>query len=467
MRTDKVASRKGAHERELTGHNSRGDDTGELARVGTGLIHVGSLNSEHLKTSTLSRKDGTSSDGSDLEGRHVDGHVEVLSVVDGLHKSHAGGRLDVLGGVLSTGKEESGNDVGSMGVESSERTSHGGTDKVLGVVDVADVSDSGLENALHDISGDDDLSHDRLATALDPVDGTGLLVGTHVSREGEDLEGEARRELVEGLVDSLGDHVHAHGVTGAAAEAKVDEAASVNDLDALETSEARGGVEPRGNLFKVLVNEGLDLGGDTHVGDLEDRGAGDSVSGDFSLGTSGERDGLASTGGTGDQGTLGGGERNVELLVIDNEGSGNTDGDGDVSDDVLSALSVNDVVVVVLVGELLKRGSNLLLDDAAADLDSTLKVTDLRLELEEAELASANRVDEFGIREVGVRSGGRLGTVHINVNGSLGSLLTGSRGLGTGQRRGSAEGVQLGSRAGSLGNETREHCVLKRGKFDS
>jgi hypothetical protein len=78
---DKMAGSEGAQERELPGHDSRGNDPSERLSVLAGLARVGSLDSEHLEDSLLWGEDGASTHCSDLDARHVDSHQEIFTAI--------------------------------------------------------------------------------------------------------------------------------------------------------------------------------------------------------------------------------------------------------------------------------------------------------------------------------------------------------------------------------------------------
>ena len=101
-----------------------------------------------------------------------------------------------------------------MSIETTDTAGHSTPDQVLFLVEVAQILNSSLEYLLDDLAWDDGLSDDALATSLDPVDRSGLLVRAIVARERED--GHMRELLThdsKSLFDTLGDHVHAHSVT--------------------------------------------------------------------------------------------------------------------------------------------------------------------------------------------------------------------------------------------------------------
>lgn len=74
-----------------------------------------------------------------------------------------------------------------MRVETTNRSSHGGANEILLLVEVDEVSDGRLENRLDDRTRDDGLGDNGLAAALDPVDRGRLLVGAIVARKSKNL----------------------------------------------------------------------------------------------------------------------------------------------------------------------------------------------------------------------------------------------------------------------------------------
>ena len=94
--------------------------------------------------------------------------------------------------------------------------------------------DSGLEDFLDDGGRDGGLDDDGAAAPLNPVDRRGLLVAAQIAAQAEHLhvvEADAC-ELLEHRRHALGDHVHAHGVAGEAAEARVGVESGDSDVDA-------------------------------------------------------------------------------------------------------------------------------------------------------------------------------------------------------------------------------------------
>src|SRR5690606_36065477 len=132
---------------------------------------------------------------------------------------------------------------------------------------------------------------------------------------------------------------------------------------------------------------GLQNGGSTHAV-LDDLGAGPSTLGDR----------LAASGGAGDQSPLGRGHGDVELLAVDQQRSGDPAGDGHDTDDILTALSVDGLVVVAEPGrgEVRQALAGAALDDLPADTDRSLQVAlGGLLDRMELDLAAEDSLDEL------------------------------------------------------------------------
>ena len=166
-----------------------------------------------------------------------------------LHQSDTVRTLDVLSRILTTSQEDSSQDVCSVSVESSDTSSHGGTDQVLLDVDLDQTLDSGLQDGLDDLARNDSLSDNGLATTFDPVDGSGLLVGTVVTREGEDdHSGELELHASQSGLGTLGNHVHTHSVTGLGSESDVKSTSSHGNLYLAQLGETGCLLESLGNM---------------------------------------------------------------------------------------------------------------------------------------------------------------------------------------------------------------------------
>lgn len=77
MRFHEVTRSKRRAEREFASEHARGDDLGELLRVGAGGGGVGAADAEHFEHGGLGLEDGAAADGADFDGGHGDGDLEV------------------------------------------------------------------------------------------------------------------------------------------------------------------------------------------------------------------------------------------------------------------------------------------------------------------------------------------------------------------------------------------------------
>ncbi|GKT97124.1 hypothetical protein Ct61P_14974 [Colletotrichum tofieldiae] len=348
--------------------------------------------------------------------------------------------------VLARSKEDGGNNVGGVGVESTDRTSHGGSNQVLVDVELDEGIDVTLEHVLDDITRDDGLGNDALSTSVNPVDSGGLLIRAVVTRDRNDahvLEALGRHDG-ESVLDTLGNHVHAHGVTGGRLETDVQVGAGERSLHRLEAGKVAGGVECL--LHDCLASLGVEpeLGSSGALEGLEAdaRSTGHSITGKNRDSTAARVDGLAATAGTGNQDTLGSSHGEEVALPIDDKRAGDTDGKGQVTDDVLAAGTKDALPVVALVRELgpleavgeVGRGVGAR-DDGTADFDRTSEVLQGALERVAGNLATEGHGDHLGVRHL---VDALLGD-HLLQLGN-GALLNGARrlgglGLGRGQLR--------------------------------
>ena len=160
------------------------------------------------------------------------------------HQSHAHRTLHVLCGVLARGKEDGGEDVARMSIETTNTASHGTPNQILLLVEVAQIFNGSLQHLLDDLARNDSFSDNALAASLNPIDCSGLLVRAVVARERED--GHTRELLAhdgEGLLDTLGDHVHAHSVTSRGCKPDIQRPPGERTAQALQPRKARGRVE--------------------------------------------------------------------------------------------------------------------------------------------------------------------------------------------------------------------------------
>jgi hypothetical protein len=83
MCLDKVTSAQGAVEGKFTSQHTRGNDTGELARVVAWRGGVSAADAEEVEHSRLGLEDGAAADGADFDGGHGDGDLEVAFYAGG------------------------------------------------------------------------------------------------------------------------------------------------------------------------------------------------------------------------------------------------------------------------------------------------------------------------------------------------------------------------------------------------
>ena len=141
---------------------------------------------------------------------------------------------------MARSKEDGRKDVARMSIETTNTASHSTPDQVLFLVEVAQIHNGSLEHLLDDLARDDRLSDDALATSLDPVDRSGLLVRAVVARERKDRH--MREHLAhegESLLDTLGDHVHTHSVTSRGCKPDVQRPPCKRTAQALQPCKAR------------------------------------------------------------------------------------------------------------------------------------------------------------------------------------------------------------------------------------
>src|SRR4051812_25193123 len=124
-----------------------------------------------------------------------------------LHGGDTAAALNVLGGILTSGQEDGRDNVRGVGVETTQTSSHSTSDQVLADVQLNERVDITLEDALDNVTRDDSLSHDRLTTTISPVDGSGLLISTEVTRKRDDshvIEATLLGHDIQGLLTTLG-----------------------------------------------------------------------------------------------------------------------------------------------------------------------------------------------------------------------------------------------------------------------
>lgn len=81
MCADEVARSEGTKKGQLPSHDGCSDDTSKALGIHTGHRRVGAFDTEHLQHRPLGSKDGTTSDTTDFNARHGNGHQEVLAII--------------------------------------------------------------------------------------------------------------------------------------------------------------------------------------------------------------------------------------------------------------------------------------------------------------------------------------------------------------------------------------------------
>ncbi|TKW49720.1 hypothetical protein CTA1_150 [Colletotrichum tanaceti] len=390
-----------------------GDDTSETARILAGHRRVGAAHTEHVEHGALRLEDRATAERPDFERRHRHRDLQRATKA-GRGVSIFGGYDDKNNkrvGVLACGKEDGGNDVGRVGIESTDRASHGRSDQVLVDVELDERIDVAFEHVLDDVTGDDGLSNDALSTSVNPVNSSSLLICAVVARDGNNahvLEALGRHDG-KGVLDTLGNHVHAHGVTGGGLEADVQVRACERSLHGLEAGKVAGRVEGflHDGLASIRVEPDLGSTGALKRLKADARPAGHSIAGKHSDSTAARVDSLASTAGTGNQDALSGSHGEEIALSINNKRAGNTNGKGQVANDVLAAGAKDALPVVALVGKLGTlqavgevRGGGGAGDDGTTDLDGASKVLERTLKRVTRNLATERHGDHLRVRHL-------------------------------------------------------------------
>lgn len=107
---NEMVSSESGDEGELTSEDGTTDNHGKLTRVITrgGILTLGSTTAAtDLETARLSRKMSTTTNSTDLDGRHGDRDMETLLLIvriDWLHDGDTVGGTDVLGRILTGGE---------------------------------------------------------------------------------------------------------------------------------------------------------------------------------------------------------------------------------------------------------------------------------------------------------------------------------------------------------------------------
>ncbi|GER36655.1 ribosomal L27e protein family [Striga asiatica] len=108
--------------------------------------------------------------------KHGDRDVKVLAAIDSLHHGYTVRAFNVLSWILPCGYENCRDYVGCMRIESTKGPGYGRPRKVLEHVKLNESWNSGFQNLSDDITRYNGFAHDRLSTALNPVDGSWFFV---------------------------------------------------------------------------------------------------------------------------------------------------------------------------------------------------------------------------------------------------------------------------------------------------
>lgn len=238
-----------------------------------------------------------------------------------------------------------------MCIESSNNARHRAPNQVLLRVHIAQALHRRLEHALHHLARNDRLRDDALAAPLDPVDRRRLLVRAVVARQREhDHVGELLPDDLERLLSRLRDHVHAHRVTRPGREPYEERPPGECTLDPLQTSEARCRIKCFLDLRVALL--GLDERHGFRSADngweVNGRTTSHAISCEDSGDTSASVERLAATRAGCDKRAFGGGHRDGVHQTVNLERTSDTEGKGEITDDILAASTHDEAVVVIL-----------------------------------------------------------------------------------------------------------------------
>jgi hypothetical protein len=289
-----------------------------------------------LEARRLGGEASTAADGSHFERGEAEAGIEA--VVAGVHRGDGVGALDDLGGVLTGREKGRGDRVRGVGVEAETRRLRA-ADEVLPGVPLRHRLGRGLQDVVEDGRREVDVGRHRPAAALDGVDGRGLLVGTEVAREGDQVGIGVRLDEIGGLTCGDRGHVHPHGVLRVVGEPQEDVVADDVGDDPREFAVARGGFGRLAEVGLVVAHPRDDPLGGGHVGDLEDGRAGHPGLGHAGRRAAGLADGAHAAVDARDQGALGRGHGQVVLAVgraaVDGDGPGDAHRDLGGADEVL------------------------------------------------------------------------------------------------------------------------------------
>lgn len=395
---DEMTRGQRTHEGELTSHHCGCDDLRKLPSMITWiLLRCTRDPAQEIQHGTLSRETRPSTHSPDLQTGHRDTEIQILTSVHGFHLRHAVTALHDLGRILSGRDEGRGDDVRSMGIGTSDTPRHLGTDEVLGKIESDHVFGCRVQDVLQDGTFDDTIRDHTLPPTFDEIDRTGFLVRAHVPGEGDDFHfRELFHEVFQGLLRAFPDHVHPHRITGGRLEPEEDFPTRDVGSDGLETSEATRAVELRGQLFEIGFHEAFQFGSRSDILRLQDRCSAHTVLDHFCTRTSGHGDRLRTSGRARDQGTFRRRHRDIVFLFIDPEWTCDPDWDRHDSDHVLTALSVDRCIVVMLELQIIQTLTRAMLHDLTTDRHRTFQITLRRtLDRMELHLSVQDILDEF------------------------------------------------------------------------
>ena len=82
VRLNEMSGSQGGHEREFAGHDGGADDSSQTLSIGSRVCRVSTSDSKDLKHGALRRKDGATTDRTNLDGWHGDSDQEVFALID-------------------------------------------------------------------------------------------------------------------------------------------------------------------------------------------------------------------------------------------------------------------------------------------------------------------------------------------------------------------------------------------------
>mmetsp|Transcript_5734 Transcript_5734/g.8819 ORF Transcript_5734/g.8819 Transcript_5734/m.8819 type:complete len:238 (+) Transcript_5734:641-1354(+) len=178
----------------------------------------------------------------------------------------------------------------------------------------------------------------------------GFFVGTHVTRQREDLHSrKVFLKHIKRLFHTLGDHVHAHRITSTRLEAQKGSTASNCWLDGLNAGKSRRRVECLGEHFVVLrlLNPLAEAGCLNGRWKAYNRRTGHAICKHSSLGATRLVDCLGTTVGGCHQTTFGRGHWDWHFLTIHHHWTSETHWNWYVAEHIFTARTMHFVVVIV------------------------------------------------------------------------------------------------------------------------